>query len=127
MEPISDMLARIRNAQAVKHETADLPYSNLKWELAKVFSKLGFVGEVEKVGRKEKRLIRVTLKYVDREPAIRILKAISRPGRRVYIKKNKIFPKKFGRMLIISTPKGILVDREAKKLGLGGEVICEIM
>lgn len=128
MDSISDMLARIRNAQAVGHETVEVPYSGVVWEVARTLAKAGFVKEVEKSGRKEKRTILITLKYSpEKEPAIRILRRVSKPSFRVYVKKNELFTSKGGRRRIVSTSKGIMTDLEAKKLGLGGEVICEVM
>jgi len=128
MDSISDMLTRIRNAQAVGHKTVEVPHSNLKWELARALVKAGFLDKAEKSGRKEKRTILITLKYSpEREPAIRMLRRVSKPSLRVYVKKNEIFTSKGGRRRIISTSKGIMTDLEARKSGLGGEVICEVM
>lgn len=125
MDTISDMLTRIRNAQAVKKETVKIPYTNLNWNLAKVLEREGFLGNAEKQGRKEKRYIEIELKYENGNPRIEILEKISKPGLRVYIKKSEIFPKK-GFVSVVSTPKGLMVDREAKKSGFGGELICRV-
>ncbi|MBI2633787.1 MAG: 30S ribosomal protein S8 [Parcubacteria group bacterium] len=125
MDTVSDMLARIRNAQAVKKDTVRIPYTNLNWNLAKVLEREGFLASIEKQGRKEKRYIEIELKYEDGNPRIEILEKISKPGRRVYIKKSEIFPKR-GFLSIVSTPKGLMAEREAKKAGLGGELICRV-
>ncbi|MBI1975301.1 MAG: 30S ribosomal protein S8 [Parcubacteria group bacterium] len=127
MDTISDMLTRIRNAYAARHATVEMPYSNMKWELARMLSRLGFVGEVDRVGKKEKRLIQIACKYANHQPPVRLLRRVSKPGLRVYVKKEKVFPKATERVRILSTPKGLMTDREAKKAGLGGEIICEVI
>ncbi len=126
-DPISDMLNRIRNAQAVLKETVDIPFSNLKYEIAKILKKGGFVEKVEKKGRKIKRMIEITLKYENKTSVISGLARISKPGQRVYFKAKKIKRVKEGYgIAIISTSKGLMVDKEARKEKLGGEVICKI-
>ena len=136
--PISDMLIAIKNAQAVGHPTVDIPFSNLKYEIAKVLEKTGFIDNVEKKGKKSKRFIEVTLKYLprsetsllrgqDKTPAILGLKRISKPGQRIYLSAKKIKKVKGGYgIAIISTSKGLMTDKEARKQRLGGEIICEI-
>lgn len=126
-DPISDMLNRIRNAQAVLKETVNIPFSNLKYEIAKILKKEGFVEKVEKKGRKIKRMIEITLKYENKTSVISGLARISKPGQRVYFKAKKIKRVKEGYgIAIISTSKGLMVDKEARKEKLGGEVICKI-
>ncbi len=126
-DPISDMLNRIRNAQAVLKETVNIPFSNLKYEIAKILKKEGFVEKVEKKGRKTKRMIEITLKYENKTSVISGLARISKPGQRVYFKAKKIKRVKEGYgIAIISTSKGLMVDKEARKEKLGGEVICKI-
>ena len=123
-DPITDMLNRIRNAQAVSHKTVSIPFSNLKYEIAQILEKQGFVEKVEKKGRNPKRSIEITLKY---PVTISGLKRISKPGQRIYAGFKGIRSSKGGYgILIISTPKGLMTDKEAKKNKLGGEVICEI-
>jgi len=127
MDPISDMLIRIKNAQAVLHPIVEIPFSNFKYELAKILAKNGFIGAVEKKGRKTKKYIEITLKYKEGTPAISGLKKISKSGQRIYTNFKKIKKVKAGfGVAIISTPKGLMVDREAKKQKLGGEIICEV-
>ena len=126
-DPITDMLNRIRNAQAVLKETVDIPFSNLKYEIAKILGKEGFIEKVEKKGRGVKRSLEITLKYDGKVPAISDLKRISKSGQRIYLPYKKI--KKVRRGLgiaITSTSKGLMTDKEARKQKLGGEVICEI-
>ncbi len=136
-DPITDMLNRIRNAQAVLKSTVDVPFSNLKYEIAKILEKKGFIAKVEKKGKKIKRIIEITLKYNGEKvtegegqqklPVISGLKKISKPGQRIYKKAKEIKPVKGGYgMAIISTPKGLMTDKEARKRKLGGEIICEI-
>jgi len=130
-DPISDMLIRILNAQAVFHESVSLPYSNLKYEIAMILQKEGLVAGVEKKGRKEKRILKIDLKYLKTNnrnfPVISEAKRISKPGQRIYLPVKKIKSVKGGYGIsIISTPKGLLTDKEAKKQKTGGEVLCEI-
>ena len=127
MDPISDMLTSIRNALAVKHSTVIIPFSNLKYEIAKIFEKEGLVERIEKKGKKSKRLIEITLKYSDNEPAISGLKRISKPGQRIYSNWKKIKRVKGGYgVAIISTSKGLMTNKEARKNKVGGEMICEV-
>lgn len=123
-DPITDMLNKIKNAQAVSHKTVSISFSNLKHEIALILEKHGFVGKVEKKGRIPKRSIEIVLKY---PAAISGLKRISKPGQRIYTGFKYIKGSKGGLgILIISTPKGLMTDKEAKRNRLGGEVICEI-
>ena len=127
VDPISDMLTRIRNAQAISNETVLVPFSNLKLNLAKILEKEGLIGKVNVQGRKINKIIEIKLSYKDGEPAINSIKRISKQGQRIYIKKDEIKPIRQGYGLsIISTSKGLMTNIEAKKKGLGGEVICEI-
>ena len=126
-DPIADMLNRIKNAQAVSHSTVEVPFSNFKYEIAKILEKHGFIEKVEKKGRKVKRVIVITLKYRDKTPAISGLKRVSKPGQRIYLDSTQIKRVKGGYgMAIISTSKGLMIDKEARKQKLGGEVLCEI-
>jgi len=137
MDPISDMLISIKNALAVEHQTVNIPFSNLKYEIAKVLEKQGFVKKVAKIGKKTKKFIEITLKYLpaealakeggDKNPAISGLKRISKPGQKIYKSFKETKPVKGGYgIAIISTSKGLMTNKEARKQKLGGEVICEI-
>jgi len=127
MDPISDMLTQIRNAQAVKKETVNVSFSNLKYEIAKVLEKEGFLKKVGKQGKKTRKKIEIILKYDSGAPVISGLKRISKPGQRIYKKRREIKRVKGGYgKTIISTSKGLMTDREARKQKLGGEVICEV-
>ncbi len=126
-DPISDMLTRIRNAQAVSHQTVTIPFSKLKFDLAKILEKEGLVNKVTSQGRKIRKVIEIELKYQKGQPVINTLKRVSKPGQRLYIRKDQIRPIRQGYGLsIISTSQGLMTNKQARKKGLGGEVICEI-
>ncbi len=130
VDPITDMLNRIRNAQAVSKKTVLVPFSKLKFEIAKILEEEGFIKKVEKKRRKEKRVIELNLncpkKGGEGKDPIK-LERISRPGQRIYsgVKDINKIKKGYG-VAILSTPKGIMTDREAKKKNLGGEVLFKI-
>ncbi len=127
MDPISDMLTSIRNALTVKHLTVSIPFSNLKYEIAKILEKEGFIEKAEKKGKRSKRFIEIVLKYTDGLPAISGLKRTSKPGQRIYSGRKRIRRVKGGYgIAIISTSKGLMTDKEAKRQKIGGEVICEV-
>ena len=124
-DPIADFLTRIRNANMVMHEKVEIPASKTKIALAEILKNEGFIKDYEQVEDGKQGIIRVYLKYgPNREKVISGLKRISKPGLKVYCKKDEI-PKVLGGLgiAIISTSKGIVTDKEARKLGLGGEVI----
>ncbi len=126
-DPISDMLNRIKNAQAVLKTQLDFPFSNFKYEIAKILEKERFIEKIEKKGKKTKRTIEIILKYEDKRPAISGLKRISKPGQRIYSPSKKIKKVRGGYGIpIISTSKGLMTNKEAKRQKLGGEIICEI-
>jgi len=123
---ISDMLNRIKNAQAVEKTTVEISFSDLNYEIAKILAKHGFIEGAEKKGRKVKKILEITLKYDNKIPAISGLKRISKPGQTIYLGHRKIKRVKGGYgIAIISTSKGLMTDKEARKQKLGGEVICE--
>jgi small subunit ribosomal protein S8 len=133
LDPIADMLTRIRNAQRARHSEVVLPSSNFKLSIAKVLERKGFIEKVEKIkkeGQFEELLI--TLKYINTDeqiatPAIKEIKRISKCGCRMYVSRNNIKPVRNGfGMAILSTSKGVFSDQEARKEGVGGELICEI-
>jgi len=117
MDTIGDMLIRIKNAYAVGKETVEVPYSKFKLNLAKILEKEGYIGEIMTQGRKARKVIRIKVKGCKR---------ISKPGRRIYVKKDEIPRPKYNGRVIISTPYGLVTDIEARKRKLGGEVICQI-
>lgn len=127
MDPISDMLTEIRNAQAVSLPTVTVPFSNLKYGIAKILEKNGLIEKTEEKNKKAKKAIFIYLKYVNKKPAISGLKKVSKPGQRIYVEAQKIRSVKGGYGIsIISTSKGLMTGREAKKNKLGGELICEV-
>lgn len=126
-DPIADMLTRIRNAQKSKKDVVILPFSNLKKGIADILVKEGYLVGAEIVKEDAKSTLQLTLKYQGREPAIRSLKRESKPGRRVYCKAD-VLPtvlEGFG-VAILSTPKGLLTNKEARKEKVGGELICTV-
>lgn len=127
-DPIADMLTRIRNASQVKHETVDVPASNIKKELARILLEEGFVRGYDVIEDGKQGIIRIQLKYsAEGERVIQGLKRISKPGMRVYAASEDL-PKVLSGLgvAIISTSKGIMTDREARKAKVGGEVICYV-
>lgn len=127
-DPIADMLTRIRNANLVKHESVDIPASNLKKSLANILLNEGFIKGFDVIEDGKQGLIRVQMKYgPSKERVITGLKKISKPGLRVYAKRDEI-PKVLGGLgiAVVSTSNGVITDKEARKLGVGGEVICYV-
>jgi small subunit ribosomal protein S8 len=126
-DPIADMLTVIRNGLMAKKEEILIPFSRIKFEMAKILEKEGWVSKVEKTEESFDK-IKIGLKYNEEgDPFIKDVKRISKPGRRIYVpwKKIPIVLNNFG-MAIISTSQGIMTGQEAKKRKLGGELICEI-
>jgi small subunit ribosomal protein S8 len=130
IDPISDMLTRIRNAQAVGHETVNFTYSKIKFELAKILNAGGYLGAIKELGKGVTREIEVVLKYKDERntiPKIQGLMRISRSGQRIYVAKKDLIQYSQGRgLIILTTSSGLMNDKEAKKKGLGGELICRV-
>lgn len=127
MDPIADILTRIRNAQAVSHRTVKVPFSQLKLSLAKILEREGMVERAGTQGRQTGKVIEIELKYKNGQPVINGLKRVSKPGRRIYVKNGQLRPIRQGYgFSIISTPQGLMTNKEAKKKGLGGEVLCEV-
>ncbi|MCD6107257.1 MAG: 30S ribosomal protein S8 [Caldisericaceae bacterium] len=127
-DPISDTLIRIKNASTMYHKSLLIPYSNVSRSILNIMKNEGYVGNVEEQEVDGKKMLRIYLKYGNkREKFILGIKRISKPGRRIYVGKDRI-PRVldgFG-TAVISTPKGLMTDREARKEGQGGEVICFI-
>ena len=126
-DPIADMLTRIRNANTAKHDTVDIPASKMKLAIAEILFNEGYIKKYEVVEDGNFKSIRVTLKYGKdkNEKIITGIKRISKPGLRVYANKNEI-PKVLGGLgtAILSTNRGIITDKEARKLQVGGEVLA---
>lgn len=128
MYPIADMFNRIRNAKALGKEMVSVPFSKMKQEIALILEREGFVERVEKKGRGIRKRIEIYLKYKDgKVPAISGLEIVSKPGQRIYMGWRDLKPVKSGYgIAIISTSKGLMTNKQAKKNKLGGEVICEV-
>ncbi|MBQ3423142.1 MAG: 30S ribosomal protein S8 [Romboutsia sp.] len=127
-DPIADMLTRIRNANVVKHETVDVPASNMKKELSRILLEEGFIRGYDVIEDGKQGIIRIQLKYGQTgERVISGLKRISKPGMRVYAASHEV-PRVLNGLgiSVISTSKGILTDKQARKENVGGEVICYV-
>lgn len=126
-DPIADMLTRIRNAQAVQKPEVVLPYSTIKHNIANILSKEGYIGEVKKLEEEGHPELRLVLKYTQNKPVIREIRRISTPGRRVYVNVKRL-PYVYDNLgiAIVSTPQGLMTNKEARAKKVGGEVICEI-
>lgn len=127
-DPVADMLTRIRNANLVRHETVDIPASNLKKSLANILLEEGYVKGFDVIDDGKQGIIRVQMKYApDKTRVITGLKKISKPGLRVYAKRDEI-PKVLGGLgiAVISTSKGVITDKVARKQNVGGEVLCYV-
>ena len=131
-DPIADMLTRIRNASKVRKPEVFIPFSKIKLEVVKILKKQGYIAGYAEIKPDETDNkfggIKVELKYTkDRKPAITSIKRVSKPGQRIYASKDEL-PKVLNNLgiAILSTSAGIMTNREAKKAGLGGEIICEI-
>lgn len=127
-DPIADMLTRIRNANSVHHEKVEIPGSKVKLAIAELLKTEGFIKDYEVIEDNKQNVIRVSLKYgANKEKVISGIKRISKPGLRVYSQKDKL-PRVFGGLgiALISTSKGLMTDKEARKAGLGGEVVAYV-
>ena len=127
-DPVADMLTRIRNANNAKHDTVDVPASNMKKSIAGILKEEGYITDFEVIDDNKQGVIRITMKYgADKERVISGLKKIAKPGLKVYAKRNEV-PKVLGGLgiAIISTSNGIISDKKARQLGVGGEVICYV-
>ena len=125
-DPIADMLTRIRNANTAKHETVDIPASNMKKAIAEILNNEGYIKDYQIIEDGKQGVIRVTLKYTsNKEKVISGIKRISKPGLRMYAPADELprVLKGLG-IAIISTSKGIMTDKEARKLHVGGEVLA---
>jgi len=127
-DPISDMLTRIRNGIRARHDYVDIPASRLKMEIARILKDEGFVADWHRIDRGPQGVLRVTLKYGPRKEAVLSgLTRVSRPGLRLYTGRVEI-PRVRGGMgvVILTTSRGVMTDRQARRLGVGGEVICYV-
>ena len=126
-DPIADMLTRIRNAQMANHTSVEMPSSKFKIALAKVLKKEGYLDDIIQHKKGVKIILEVVFKKDENRYAISGIKRISKPGQRVYVKKDKVLKVLNGcGISIISTSKGVMTEAEARKNGFGGEIICEV-
>jgi small subunit ribosomal protein S8 len=127
-DPVSDFLTRIRNGIRARHQKVDVPASKLKLEMARILKEEGYISNYKATEEDGKKILRVYLKYgPNNEAAISKLERISKPGCRVYVGRNEI-PRVLGGMgiNILTTPQGVMTGRQARKVGVGGEVLCEV-
>lgn len=126
-DPITDMLNQIRNAKAVEKPEVSIPLSKAKYEVAKILAQEGFIGEVKKIVKGKIKSMKIVLKYDEGVSKISNLRRVSKPGQRIYAKFSEMKRVKGGYGIsVISTSKGLMTNKEAHKLKLGGEVICEV-
>jgi small subunit ribosomal protein S8 len=127
-DPIADLLTRIRNGLIARHTEIRLPHSRLKTRIAEILVQQGYVEDVEVVPDPVQSQIKIRLKYTaTRDPVVKGLRRVSKPGLRVFARRGKL-PRVQGGLgvAILSTSKGVLTDREARRQGVGGEVLCEV-
>jgi small subunit ribosomal protein S8 len=126
-DPIADMLTRVRGGVMARHTRVMIPASNMKIAIARILKEEGYIRDFEVIKDNPQGTIRVTLKYVEKRPVLNQIKRVSKPGLRVYTRRDAI-PRVRGGLgtAIISTPQGLMTGRKAYQLGLGGEVVCYV-
>ncbi len=126
-DPIADLLTRVRNAAMARHDSVNVPASKMKIAVAKILKDEGFISDFSIVKGEPQRMIKITLKYIDKQPAFIGLERVSKPGLRVYSGKKEI-PRVYGGLgiAIVSTSKGLMTGQEAWKKNIGGEVLCYV-
>ena len=127
-DPVADFLARIRNAIGARHVKVDIPASKLKAEIARILKEEGYISNFKLAEEEGHKVVRIYLKYgPNNEAAISALKRVSRPGCRVYVRRNEI-PRVLGGLgvNILTTPRGVMTGRQARREGVGGEILCEV-
>jgi small subunit ribosomal protein S8 len=127
-DPVADMLTRIRNAISARHQKVDVPASKLKLEIARILKEEGYVSNYKATEEECHKVVRIYLKYSNNnEAAISNVERVSRPGCRVYVRRSEI-PRVLGGMgiNILTTPRGVMTGRQARKEGLGGELLCQV-
>ena len=126
-DPIADFLTRIRNASAAKHKTLELPASNIKVAIAEILKDQGFIADYAKKEDGPQGVLQVKLRYYYGQPVIREIRRVSKPGRRVYTGVEKLPRVRNGLgVAIISTPRGVMSDKQARRENVGGEILCTI-
>ncbi len=126
-DPIADYLTRIRNAQRAKHKRVDIPASNLKRAITQILADQKFIGGFTEISDKAQNVLRITLKYPEGRPALTGLERVSKPGLRVYATSSEL-PRVLNGLgiAVISTSRGVITDKQARALKIGGEVLCQI-
>jgi small subunit ribosomal protein S8 len=127
-DPVADMLTRVRNAINARHQKVDIPASKLKLEIARILKEEGYISNFKATEEESHKVLRIYLKYGNNnEAAISNVQRVSRPGCRVYVRRTEI-PRVLGGLgiNILTTPKGVMTGRNARKEGLGGELLCEV-
>jgi small subunit ribosomal protein S8 len=126
-DPISDFLTRLRNASKARHKRMDVPCSNMKLEIAKILKEQGYIADFEKIADDKQGILRVSLRYHEGKAPFDKIVRVSRPGIRRYTSAAEAPRVRNGLgIAILSTPKGIITDKQARKLNVGGEVLCTI-
>lgn len=127
-DPVADFLTRIRNSIRARHQKLDIPASKLKAEIARILKDEGYIANYKATEENGQRILRVYLKYgTNNEAAIRDLQRVSRPGCRVYVGRDEIRRVQGGLGIsIMTTPKGVMTGRQARREGVGGEILCEV-
>ena len=126
-DPIADMLTRIRNAVMVRHDSVLMPASKTKLSIAKILKDEGFITDYAVLRGEPQRVIKIILKYIDNQPALLGLERVSKPGLRIYVHRREI-PRVYGGLgvALLSTPKGIMLGKDAWRQNLGGELLCYV-
>ena len=126
-DPIGDMIARVKNAQARNHRKVELPKSNFKTKIADILKKEGFIKDFKVTSEKNKSILILDLKYHSGNPVISAFERVSKPGRRIFSRADSLPKINNGLgIAIISTPKGVMTDIDARKQKIGGEIICKV-
>jgi small subunit ribosomal protein S8 len=126
-DPIADLLTRVRNAAMARHDSVSIPASKMKILVSKILKDEGFISDYSIIKGEPQRTIKITLKYIDKQPAFIGLERVSKPGLRVYSGKKEI-PRVYGGLgiAVISTSKGLMTGQQAWKKNIGGEVLCYV-
>jgi len=126
-DTIADFLTRIRNGSSAKHKSIEVPSSNLKIAIAQILKDQGFISDFEKVDDSKQGMLHVKLRYYLGQPVIREVKRVSKPGKRVYAPADKL-PRVHNGLgvAIVSTPRGVMTDKQARKENIGGEILCTV-
>ena len=126
-DPLADFLTRIRNGYRAQRKVVVAPYSRIKEEIGKILVKQGYLKKMEVEGKRPTKVLLLTLRYKGKEPILRGIERISKPGLRIYTKAGKIPSVRWGPgVVILSTSQGLMTDKEARKKKIGGEIICQV-